>query len=236
MPDKSDERKATLAEYEALYNRFKVLFETNDGFNENWSSQPEFQRLLFNLEIRKNLEKAKLEVDFKLKDMIKELEVLKNSRKIDTSENISVLVTNKDDIRVKDNKRLYAQQKLARQKNLINRLKLSLLNIFKNLQMDEKFMKSDNYLNMRSDDINESCNKFLNQCVYEKMIFDNISEQFKGKVDFDTIKQILESGKPNFNYDNKENEDMSYMLQSQREDEKSYYSGSENVSKNQINS
>lgn len=234
MPDKTDESKTTLAEYKALYDRFRVFFESDDGFNKNWSSNPEFQRLLFNLEIRKNLEKAKLEVEFKLKDLNKNLEKIKNTRNIPANDTAQTLLKTRDEPISRKNKELYAQQKFIRQKNLVNRLKLSLLNIFKNLQMDEEILKSDTYLDVPTEQLAGNCKQFLDNCVYEKLIFNNILEQFKGKVNFEAVKKILESNSPQFCQENKENDHVSHLLHVQPADSKSLYSRSDNVSQEQI--
>ena len=231
MPDHADERKAALAEYEALYARFRAFFENEGGFDEGWAARPEFQRLLFNLEIRKNLEKAKLEVEFKLKDMAREIEVLKHTRKSFGIEEPVAQTLCKDEPRVRDHKKLYAQQKLVRQKNLINRLKLSLLNIYKNVQVNEAEMKSDAYLSLPQEVVGSACDKFLSQCIFEKLIFDNISEQFKGKVNLESVKQMLEHNRATIMKHNKENGIIAYGLNVNGADNNSFVSGSDSLAK-----
>jgi len=161
--------------------------------------------------------------------------MLKNKRISSKSENDSVVYSSRNETKRINHEKLYAQQKLLRQKNLVNRLKLSLLNIFKNLQIDDSIIKTDAYLNLSNDEISSVCSKFINQCVYEKLIFDNMMEQFKGKVEFDTVKQILEDNKARFMQVDKENYNMLENNNSQQHERKSFYSGSENISNDQIN-
>lgn len=144
--------------------------------------------------------------------MAREIAVLRKTHKTPCDEEYPSISANRNEAPVRDHKRLYAQQKIVRQKNLVNRLKLSLLNIYKNLQLSDAHMKSEEYLTLPPSIIADACEKFLGKCVFEPLIYNNISEQFKGKVDFEAVRGMLERNKQLIHDNNKENGDVQYTM------------------------
>lgn len=200
-----------------FYNKLKDIFEDGEpgpdseredkrslflpNFNQNWFKSQKFQKLMFSIEIKRNLEKSKLETEYKIKELEKKNNLIKTSIKkksvmVDqfVDDEYEKYNNKKFQKKPKKNKILYIQQNLIKQKNLINRLKLSLLTIFKNMHMDAKHLNDNKYDSIDIEEVKKNSKKFISNCVYEKQIFENMKKEFKGKADFEKLYKVLNGG------------------------------------------
>ena len=229
IPDSLEQRKEVLSKYMEFYDKLKDIFESGEStnleerddqrsrflenYNQNWHNSQKFQKLMFNIEIKRNLEKSKLEVEYKIKEIEKKNKILKANlkkrsvvNKLKSVEDYDNYPNRKFTDVPKRNKNLYIQQNLLKQKNLINRLKLSLLTIFKNMHINSKHLNDNKYNNIDIEQVQTNCKRFLNNCVYEKQIFENMKREFNGKADFERLYKLLSRTEDVANIEDKENE------------------------------